>query len=664
MVLQLCQNGDSRLKEFAAATPSASDVSCSPEVKAVNRESPPSSPLSELSKSPSLPASPIGLRDVFKGPGRYPSPSSSSPLSTPSKTLGSRSPARIAAPVTSGSVSIGTNMVGNDQQEPPPKRRRIAGPKERTTEYLDLERVRRDHGFDERSQRNLDRLVGVLRKQKKVVIIAGAGISVSAGIPDFRSKEGLFASLPKDHKMKGSGKHLFDASVYRHDSTTEKFHKMVCDLATLVKSAKPTLFHHMLASLAAEGRLTRLYSQNVDCIDTNMPPLATNVPLNPKGPWPKTIQLHGSVEKMVCSKCATIRPLVPELFDSHEAPLCDDCKALDAVRTTYGGKRSHGIGRLRPRMVLYNEYNPDEEAIGNVSSADLRGRPDAVIVIGTSLKIPGVRRLVRELCQATRSKRGGFTAWINIDSEPQHNDFKDCWDMVVRAKADDIAHFAQLPRWDEPAVDRNAILSEEDEKLREQWLRRNRVEIQLCPSSQEMPSSLSSPEPKVEVVLESGVDKVQGIPTPTASPRMRPSLPDQKPPRGKQGKLSFGRKPLPDSSGGSNTKKRKKSSTAASKPAQRTKTAARPQKNTVTKAFRAVKKSAAAPAVLEEKPNGLVNPLKEDPTATGHPTPSRASAGIGVPTSSCKGGIHTSADDTENTISPDSKPRGMETLVE
>ncbi|ROT36947.1 DHS-like NAD/FAD-binding domain-containing protein, partial [Sodiomyces alkalinus F11] len=564
---------------------------------------------------------------------------------------------------------------------PPAKRRRIAGPKERTTEYLDLERVRRDHGFDERSQRNLDRLVGVLRKQKKVVIIAGAGISVSAGIPDFRSKEGLFASLPKDHKVKGSGKHLFDASVYKHDSTTEKFHKMVCDLVGMVKSAEPTLFHHMLASLAAEGRLTRLYTQNVDCIDANLPPLATNVPLNPKGPWPKTIQLHGSVEQMVCSKCGTIRPLAPELFDSHEPPLCDECKTLDAVRTTYGGKRSHGIGRLRPRMVLYNEYNPDEEAIGNVSSADLKGRPDAVIVVGTSLKIPGVRRLVRELCQATRSKRGGFTAWINVDSEPQHNDFKDCWDMVVRAKADDIAHFAQLPRWDEPAVDGNAILlSEEDEELREQWLRRNRFEVQLGRSSQEPQSSSSSPQSKIEVVLKSGVDKVQGIPTPTASPRMRPSLPDQKQqPRGKQSKLSFGRKPLPDSSGGGDatTKKRKKST--ASKPAKRTKTAAAapPQKNTVTKAFRSVKMGAVA-IPLEEKPNGPADPIKIEDSTSGKPISSRSSPCIGVSTATCKGSIvaagserpttptHNCAsiEDTENTISPTSKPRGMERLVD
>ena len=45
---------------------------------------------------------------------------------------------------------------------------------------------------------------------------AGAGISVQAGIPDFRSQEGLFRTLKRDNPREAlsSGKDLFDASVF------------------------------------------------------------------------------------------------------------------------------------------------------------------------------------------------------------------------------------------------------------------------------------------------------------------------------------------------------------------------------------------------------------------------------------------------------------------
>jgi NAD-dependent SIR2 family protein deacetylase len=301
----------------------------------------------------------------------------------------------------------------------------------RTTEYLDL---------DDESQGSLrGRLLQVLQENKRIVVIAGAGISVSAGIPTFRMEHGLF--------HKGSGKQLFDASVYCDNSSTQKFHAMVCEMASLSATAKPTPFHHLLASLAAEGRLLRLYTQNVDYLDTRMPPLATRIPLNPTRPWPTTIQLHGGLDRMVCNKCGHLDTFNPALFKGDEPQLCPICKETEDLRNV-AGKRSQGVGRLRPRMVLYNEDGYDETAIGNVSMADLRSRPDALLVVGTSLKIPGVRRLVKQLCLVTRRRRDGLTAWIN--PEPPGIEFKDCWDLVVLGKCDDVAELVTLPRWDEP----------------------------------------------------------------------------------------------------------------------------------------------------------------------------------------------------------------------
>ncbi|KAL8936277.1 MAG: hypothetical protein Q9211_004260 [Gyalolechia sp. 1 TL-2023] len=349
-----------------------------------------------------------------------------------------------------------------------PRKRTKAEPKPRKTEYLNLQERNNLPPLDQQSQ--LDTLLKVLRKKKKIVVIAGAGISVSAGskqrsltpfltlsdhvpVPDFRSASGLFTTLKNEHNLKASGKHLFDASVYQTDSSTTSFHSMVRSLSKLASDAKPTAFHHLLATLGEQGRLMRLYTQNVDGIDTSLTPLATSIPLASKGPWPRTIQLHGGLEKMVCSKCNHLSDFEPALFDGPHPPPCRQCTEADKVRTDHAGKRSHGIGRLRPRIVLYNEHNPDDEAIGTVVSSDLRGRPDAVIVVGTSMKIPGVKRIVREMCGVVRAKRDGLAVWVNYDPPPVGKEFDECWDLVVKGSSDDVANFVKMRHWNDDEVD-------------------------------------------------------------------------------------------------------------------------------------------------------------------------------------------------------------------
>jgi NAD-dependent histone deacetylase SIR2 len=91
---------------------------------------------------------------------RYPSPSSSA------ATSGSASPLKSD---TTEEICVRTDG------PPPAKRRKVASPKERTTEYVDLQNL------NEEGEAQLDRLILALRKKKKIVVVAGAGISVSAG---------------------------------------------------------------------------------------------------------------------------------------------------------------------------------------------------------------------------------------------------------------------------------------------------------------------------------------------------------------------------------------------------------------------------------------------------------------------------------------------------
>ncbi|ANB11582.1 Hst4p [Sugiyamaella lignohabitans] len=269
----------------------------------------------------------------------------------------------------------------------------------------------------------------VFQESRRLIVVTGAGISVAAGIPDFRSQQGLFVSLKQELSLKSSGKAMFDASVYQDSTSLANFHTTVRDLHKLCTSCAPTPFHKYLDDVAGQGRLGRLYTQNIDCLDSSLSNLSSQVPL--KYPWPKTIQLHGTIGTMVCVRCHWLGPLDPEIFTDSGAPDCPECLELDSVRAV-AGKRSQGIGKLRPRIVLYNEANPDAEAIGSVTEEDLSCKPDGLVVVGTSLKIPGVRRIVKEMAQAVHHAKGAVV-WLNVDEHPQlNNQFEGCFDLFVK----------------------------------------------------------------------------------------------------------------------------------------------------------------------------------------------------------------------------------------
>ena len=124
--------------------------------------SPPSSPLSVLSQSPSLPPTPL----VLDPANRYPSPTSSA------------IPSGSASPLPPSAADNGAREIQVRTDGPPRKRRRTAAPpRPRTTEYIDLEAC----DMDAHEDQNMSRLLTALRKKKRIVVIAGAGISVSAG---------------------------------------------------------------------------------------------------------------------------------------------------------------------------------------------------------------------------------------------------------------------------------------------------------------------------------------------------------------------------------------------------------------------------------------------------------------------------------------------------
>lgn len=61
------------------------------------------------------------------------------------------------------------------------------------------------------------------------------------------------------------------------------------------------------------------------------------------------------------------------------------------------------IGKLRPGIVLYDEPHPLGDEIGAIETADLARKPDLLIIMGTSLKVHGLKKLVKEFAKAVHA---------------------------------------------------------------------------------------------------------------------------------------------------------------------------------------------------------------------------------------------------------------------
>jgi NAD-dependent histone deacetylase SIR2 len=72
--------------------------------------------------------------------------------------------------------------------------------------------------------------------------------------------------------------------MYNSSESTALLNETMCDMYCCIEAASLTQFHLVIATLTEEGHLKRLYTQNIDGIDTQLPPLKTLIPLPKKKP--------------------------------------------------------------------------------------------------------------------------------------------------------------------------------------------------------------------------------------------------------------------------------------------------------------------------------------------------------------------------------------------
>ncbi|ROW04483.1 hypothetical protein VMCG_05060 [Cytospora schulzeri] len=166
----------------------------------------------------------------------------------------------------------------------------------------------------------------------------------------------------------------------------------------------------------------------------------------PSSPEPdrgvECVYLHGSLRALRCFQCGGVvdwdegdRELQTMSGQQPPCPRCEDATAARQER----GKRALGVGKLRPDIVLYGEEHPESQQISDIIQHDLSLAPDMLIIMGTSLKVHGLKTVVKEFAKAVHNKKDGKVIFINY-TKPADSVWADTIDFWVQMDCDAWVH--------------------------------------------------------------------------------------------------------------------------------------------------------------------------------------------------------------------------------
>ncbi|XP_034559220.1 NAD-dependent protein deacetylase sirtuin-6 [Notolabrus celidotus] len=245
-------------------------------------------------------------------------------------------------------------------------------------------------------------LAQLIKESEYLVVHSGAGISTSAGIPDFRGPKGVWTMEQKGESP-------------RFDTTFE--------------DAKPSLTHLALLGLQRAGYLKYLISQNVDG-------------LHVRSGFPRDLlsELHGNMFVEECEKCG--RQYVREKVIGVMG-LKPTGRYCDVVRSR--GLRACR-GKLISTILDWEDALPDRDLD---KADDASRRADLALTLGTSMQI----KPSGDLPLLTKRK-GGKIAIVNL--QPTKHD-KHAF-LRINSYVDEVMKQVMellglvIPKWEGPTV--------------------------------------------------------------------------------------------------------------------------------------------------------------------------------------------------------------------
>ena len=193
------------------------------------------------------------------------------------------------------------------------------------------------------------KLKELIDNSDNIVFFGGAGVSTESGIPDFRSKDGLY----NQHDVrfdKYQPEYLLSHSCLVYEPKVYyEFHRQKMD----TRNIEPNNAHKYLAALEKTGKLKAIVTQNIDG-------------LHQKAGSKVVYEIHGSALRHYCMNCGKEYP--PDYIFESEEPI---------PRCSCGGV-------IRPDITLYEEGLPEDQVSGAIDSIS---RADMLIIGGTSLTV-------------------------------------------------------------------------------------------------------------------------------------------------------------------------------------------------------------------------------------------------------------------------------------